>query len=227
MARTLDPVAHAVRRDAFLDAAQRLIQSKGYEQMSLQDVLDEIAVSKGAFYHYFESKEALLAAVVDRMVEAGVATMEITATDPNLSALQQLAGMFATLTQFKTERKDFLLELMKVWFHDDNAIVLQKMWQGTSVLLTPLLAGIVRRGNTQGTFTVTSPEGTARVLMSFLRGLNNEAGHLFLARQENAVSLDEVERTFASYWEAFERILGLPSGSWKIVDDDVIKAWFG
>ena len=57
------PTAHAVRRDEFVDAAQRLIQSPGYEQMSVQDVLDELGASKGAFYHYFDSKEALLEAV--------------------------------------------------------------------------------------------------------------------------------------------------------------------
>ena len=68
MARTLDPSAHAVRRDTFLDAAQRLIQSKGYEQMSVQDVLADVGTSKGAFYHYFDSKAALLEGVVDRMV---------------------------------------------------------------------------------------------------------------------------------------------------------------
>jgi tetracycline repressor-like protein len=56
MARTLDPVAHAVRREAFLDAGQRLIATKGYTQLSIQDVLDELASSKGAFYHYFDSR---------------------------------------------------------------------------------------------------------------------------------------------------------------------------
>ena len=39
MARTRDPVAHAVRRDTFLDAAQRLIATKGFHAMSIQDVL--------------------------------------------------------------------------------------------------------------------------------------------------------------------------------------------
>ena len=69
MARTLNPEVHAVRRDAFVDAAQRLIQARGYEQMSIQDVLDEVDASRGAFYHYFDSKAALLDAVVDRMIE--------------------------------------------------------------------------------------------------------------------------------------------------------------
>ena len=60
MARTVNATVYAVRRDAFIDAAQRLIQAKGYEQMSIQDVLDELDASTGAFYHYFDSKAALL-----------------------------------------------------------------------------------------------------------------------------------------------------------------------
>ncbi len=68
MARTLDPAAHALRRDEFVDAAQRLIAAKGYEALSIQDLLDDLGASKGAFYHYFGSKSDLLGAVVDRMV---------------------------------------------------------------------------------------------------------------------------------------------------------------
>src|SRR5512140_408512 len=76
VARTLDPAAHALRRDEFIDAAQRLIQSRGYEQMSVQDVLDELGASKGAFYHYFDSKEGLLTAVVDQMIDGAMAVVE-------------------------------------------------------------------------------------------------------------------------------------------------------
>ena len=43
--------------------------------MSVQDVLDELDASRGAFYHYFDSKVALLEAVVERMVEAAIATL--------------------------------------------------------------------------------------------------------------------------------------------------------
>ena len=38
MARTINPHSHAVRRDAFLDATQRLTLTKGYEAFSIQDV---------------------------------------------------------------------------------------------------------------------------------------------------------------------------------------------
>ena len=75
MARTVNLVEHAVRRDTFVDAALGLIQSKGYEEMSIQDVLDEVGASRGAFYHYFDSKTALLEAVLERIVVQASASL--------------------------------------------------------------------------------------------------------------------------------------------------------
>ena len=57
----------AVRRNEILDAAQRLVYRKGYEQMTIQDILDDLHLSKGAFYHYFDSKQSLLEALIERM----------------------------------------------------------------------------------------------------------------------------------------------------------------
>ena len=113
MARTLNPAAHALRRDAFVDAAQRLIQAKGYEQMSIQDVLDELDTSKGAFYHYFDSKAALLDAVIERMVDDAIAAIGPIVDEPGLPALTSLARLFDGLAEWKTERTEFLLKLMR------------------------------------------------------------------------------------------------------------------
>ena len=49
MARTVNLTEHAARRDEILDAAQRLILSTGYERMTVQDILDDRQISKGAF----------------------------------------------------------------------------------------------------------------------------------------------------------------------------------
>lgn len=227
MARTLDPVAHAVRRDAFLDAAQRLIQSKGYEQMSLKDVLDELGASKGAFYHYFDSKEALLAAVVDRIVEAATAAAVPVTIDPDVPALEKLTRLLASIAQWKGERSDLMIELVRVWFSDANTVVRDQLRTGTQARLTPLLATIVGQGKAEGTFTISSPEHTAGVLVALLLGTNETASRLFLARQAGEISLADVECTFAAHAEAYERILGLPTGSWPSLDAQTLHFWFG
>jgi AcrR family transcriptional regulator len=227
MARTLNPVAHAVRRDAFLDAAQRLIQSKGYEQMALQDVLDDLEVSKGAFYHYFGSKEALLAAVVDRMIDVATAAMEPVATDSSLTAPEKLRLMFASLAAWKGQRTDLMIEMVRVWFSDANAVVRDQLRIGTQAKLTPLLAIVARQGKDEGTFTIKSPEHTAGVLVAMLLGTNETASRLFLARQSGEITFDDVECALAAHAEAFERVLGLPPGSWPSLDSQTMHFWFG
>jgi AcrR family transcriptional regulator len=226
MARTLDPTAHALRRDAFVDAAQRLIQARGYEQMSLQDVLDELGASKGALYHYFDSKVALLEAVVERMVYAVAASLEPVVADPDLPALSKLGGLFGGIATWKMERKELLLEITRTWLSDENAVVREKLRQVTRPRLEPLLERIVRQGIAEGAFSPSSAEGAAGVLMSLVLGLNETASRLYVARQARVISLEDVERTIAAYREAFERILGLPAGSLPAVDPEILHYWF-
>ncbi|WEV75181.1 TetR/AcrR family transcriptional regulator [Bifidobacterium sp. ESL0800] len=61
MARNAHP---EVTRRRILDAAQKLFAAKGYENTSVQDIIDELGdLSKGAIYHHFKSKLDILEAV--------------------------------------------------------------------------------------------------------------------------------------------------------------------
>ena len=182
MVRTLDPAAHALRRDEFIDVAQRLIQVSGYERISVQDVLNELGASKGAFYHYFDSKEALLQAVVERMTDGALALVAPLVADPGVTAPRKLEGVLSGIAQFKNERRELLLAILEVWISDDNAIVREKFRRATVKRLTPLLATIIRQGLAEGAFTSSPPEPVARVLASLMLGANETAVELFVAR---------------------------------------------
>ena len=54
--------------EKILDAAQRLFLEKGYDNTTIQDIVDELGgLTKGAVYHHFKSKEEIMDAVGDRM----------------------------------------------------------------------------------------------------------------------------------------------------------------
>jgi AcrR family transcriptional regulator len=227
MARTLDPVAHAVRRDAFLDAAQRVMATKGYAQLSIQDVIDELSSSKGAFYHYFDSKAALLDGIVSRMVDAATASLAPAIADPDRSALEKFDAVFSGLASFKADRRELILELMRVWLSDDNAVVREHFRRGVIAAMTPLLATIIRQGVAEGSFTAASPDHAGRVFASLLIGANEAATDLFAAHQDGAATFEEVERTLTAYGDAFERILGARPGSLGFADRSaVVREWF-
>lgn len=227
MARTLNAAIHTVKREAFVDVAQRLIQAKGYNQMSVQDVLDELEASRGAFYHYFDSKQALLEAVIDRTVDAGLASLAPVLDDPNLSAIRKLDGLFGGIARWKSERKDLMVAITEVWVSDDNALMREKFRRTTAKRLVPLLSAIIRKGVEDGVFTTNSPDHSASVLLALMEGARDTAVELFLARQANTITFEAVERTFAAYTEAFERILGIPAGSLTLTDAPTLRIWFG
>jgi AcrR family transcriptional regulator len=112
VARTVNPTLYTVRRDAFLDVAQRLIQTKGYEAMSIQDLLNELEASKGAFYHYFDSKQALLEAVVERFADGAIASVAPILNDPDLPALRKLERVLAGIANLKAEQKELMLAII-------------------------------------------------------------------------------------------------------------------
>ena len=226
MPRTLNPVAHAIKRDAFLDVAERLIRTKGYEQMTVQDVLDELDASKGAFYHYFDSKESLLEAVVDRMADTALAVIEPIAADPKLPAAAKLQAVFSAAGRWKTERSDFLLTLMRSWYCDENDLVRLRVARAGAARITPILVGIVRQGTAEGAFSPTSPDHAAGILMALLNGSSDAIGQLVLDCQDGVVTFDEVERFMGAHGEAIERIVGLPAGSFVLIDTPSLHVWF-
>jgi AcrR family transcriptional regulator len=227
VARTLDPLAHATRRDAFLDVAQGLIMSRGYDRFSIQDILDAAGASKGAFYHYFDSKDALIDAVVDRMADQATARVQPLLDDQLLTAPQKLEAVFGGIAEFKTERSDLIVGFMRVWGSDDNAIVRERLRRLVAKRQLRLLEAIVQQGIAEGNFTSRYPDHLPRVLVSFMAAMAELAMDLWIARQEGTITFEEVKRTFDAYLEAFERIVGARPGSLKFLDEPTIEFWYG
>jgi hypothetical protein len=164
------------------------------------------------------------------MVETATGTVEPLAADPQMSAVKKLEGVFSGIAQWKGERPELqpevLPELLRTWFSDENRIVREQLRRSTAVRLTPLLVGIVRQGQAEGTFSASSAEGAAGVLLVLILGLNETGTELFLARQANTISFEEVESRLGAYVEALERVLGLPAASLAIGDQVALRQWF-
>src|ERR1700680_3026715 len=109
MARIVNEAAYAARRNAILDATQRAVETKGYEQMAIADLLSELQISSGAFYHYFDSKQALLLALVERIGDQMEQLVLPIVHDSRLSAIDKLQRFFVTLDHGKLARKRFIL----------------------------------------------------------------------------------------------------------------------
>lgn len=227
LARTRDEESHTVRRDAFVDAAQQIMAVKGYEALSIQEVIDAVGASKGAFYHYFGAKSDLLEAVVERMADGVERGWAPVMERPGATATERLEGLFATTAQYKNARRDLSLALLQAWLSDSNAILRERLRLMVGRRLTPVLERILRQGTDLGEFSTSEPVGTARVIVALILGSQEEAARLFVARQAGTASFEDVERHFAAFAEAFNRILGLEPGRLSLTDPPTMRLWFG
>src|SRR5262245_57739999 len=194
--------------------------------MSLQEVLEDGSTSKGAFYHYLESKADLLDGVVERMVDAALLSVQPIVEDPELTATAKLRAFFAGIAAYKTERKELVLGFLETWLSDHNAVVREKFRRVVVERMTPLMASIIREGQAQGAYDVSSPDDAARVFVAFILSLNQSTTELYLASHAGEISLADVRRALDAQVEAMERILGAPRGSITLVDEALLHEWF-
>lgn len=92
-------------REVIVQAATRLFARKGYRATSMADLTAETGLTRGAFYHHFDAKDALFRAVVDhvRTTWGEAVGAEIVAHDDALEQLAALIGGHARLIRDRPE----------------------------------------------------------------------------------------------------------------------------
>lgn len=225
MARMIKTEEHAVKRNEILDAAQRLVYTKGYAQMSIQDILDDLKISKGAFYHYYRSKQALLEALIERILQQAEAIILPIVNDPHLSALEKLQRYFDSVARWKTERIDLMLALLRIWYTDDNLLVRQKVTaQGLKVIMPPLTK-VIQQGMQEGVLATAYPDRVCEVIFSMMLAMADKLAEILLAPPAPKSILPQLESTLEVYTNAIERVLGTPAGTLCLIDRKILKQW--
>lgn len=224
MARVTNEKEYENRRGEILDAALRLVFTRGYEQMTIQDIINALQISKGAFYHYFGSKQDLLEALVERMVHEADALLRPVLDDPNLPAIEKLQRIFADSQRWKSAQKETMLALVSVWYADQNAILRQKLTATMTAWYVPILGKIIRQGIDEGVFSTPYPDQVGYVCMA----LHMSLADVFVGPLLNPESADmrQIENALLAFQDAMERVLGAPPGSLKLIDMAAMEPWF-
>jgi len=192
-----------VRKSELLDAAQKLFVEKGYAKTTVTDILNVHGLSKGVFYYYFKSKEEVMDAIIQRMVDDMVDHAEKVAADPSMTPPQKIFAILTEKGQSEEMIKD--KENMTRQFHEvRNAEMHQKCLALSIKRLAPVMAQVFREDDGQTAIS------TDYLLESFTLFLT--AGQVIF--DEGIFQWSEEERTryAAALLEMMEKTLGVPAG---------------
>ena len=199
---TKDP---AVRKQELVTAACELFKEKGFEQVSVSDIVGKVGVAQGTFYYYFKTKYDILDAVMDNYLRESVEQIEKVATDKNMNALEKIQAIIGSAPKPDLCEKNFIEYLHA----DENSIAHQKYTAKSIEMTVPYITSIVEEGIREGLFDVQQPRETVE-LMLFMYGYLNDS----LAHTE---SRDEYYRKIRATEEIFYRVLGMKEGAVRLV----------
>ena len=190
-----------------LDTATRLFLQKGYDETTLQDIIDATKLSKGAIYHHFASKEAILIAVVDRMGDFNSAVLAEIRDRKGLTGAEKLREMFRTSMTLSFQGK--ILHMLPFLIENPKFMALQ-MQSILGEAAPDYILPILKEGIADGSIRADYPEQLAEVLLLMT--------DLWLHPIFRPSTPEQV-RTRCAFFNQFTRQYGF-----ELLDEDLIEA---
>jgi AcrR family transcriptional regulator len=218
--------AAPARRDELLDVAQRLFALHGYDGTSVNQIIAELGVSKGAFYHYFTSKEDLVEALACRFAKATAAQADELLRDPTMDAFSKLTAFMLTMRRHKVENVAELRATFEPLFRAENLQLYEKTHRAVTDVVRPILTRIIVEGVAEQTFETPDPESAAETIMHLMASHRPLLTEIYQTRdaEEFRRLAERLHAKMRYLSTVIDRILGLPEGSIELADRDTLEA---
>lgn len=147
--------------EKILDVSQRLFLEKGYDNTTIQDIVDELGgLSKGAIYHHFKSKEEIMDALGDRMFFHNNPFEKVRArTDLNGLQKMRMAVMINQSDEKQIELTKQAIPMLK------NPHVLARMIETNRRCLCPYWEDLIEEGIQDGSIQTQYKKELAEFLV--------------------------------------------------------------
>jgi AcrR family transcriptional regulator len=151
-----------------LESAIKLFSGRGYNKASVDEICRESGISKGAFYHHFESKQALFLALLDGWLKTIDTAIEESKDKTAPETFMLMTQAFPYLFKTAGEGLPMFLEF---WLQASRD---KKIWE---VSIAPYrryhkyFTSLIKKGVKEGSFVDVDPELTSRMIVSTAMGL--------------------------------------------------------
>lgn len=156
------------RREDILDAALRVFAERGIRGATVAHIARAAGVAKGTFYLYFDSKEQLVGALKEGMVEAILA---------HASSLYEQVGKqdwWALVDTFGESYVDFMIEhrdMCQIMAQEQISPETDPIFSECYAKIYEMLTAGLRAGIEAGVFSSPDPELTARLIHHAIDGI--------------------------------------------------------
>lgn len=155
-------------RARILEAAVKQFSIYGYNQASVDNICEQAGVSKGAFYHHFQTKQDVFLALLDGWLQTFDQAIEASKDRPVPETFQMMTEYFPYIFESANDNLPMFLEFLL------QASREEKVWQAS---IAPYrryhkhFAALIKKGIAEGSFVEVDPNLAARLIVSTAMGL--------------------------------------------------------
>ena len=215
-----------LRRDSIIRTAEKLFFERGYDETSIQDILDALSISKGGFYHYFESKIALLEEICRQRAASELERIRGEMHSGKLNPTQKINLLLGALHLFKRESPDFTALVLKISYIDHDVHFREQTRSFMMESLRPLVDEAIAAGVADGSFFIRNPGQIGRIVLMLGCDVNDEACRMLAESPQNPDCVIGVVELLDAYREAVENLLGASFGTVFLFDVEHLMQGF-
>ena len=207
------------KKQEILTVSEELFCRQGYQETSVQDILDILGTSKGSFYHHFESKGQVLEVLcANRAVKAAEETEK--QMPGIIGTMDRVNAVLSGFIPLKRSQKDFMVMLLPQLFRQEGRTVCSAYQDALTKAFEEPLRRELDRAIREGLLFPPGGDNQADIVMALLNRCWVTAGGILLESSDSEDRsvpgrlLDELKR----YRQILERLLNAPYGSIELID---------
>ena len=188
------------RKKELLKIAYDMFLAQGYENTSVDEIIERAQIAKGTYYYHFQSKERMLEEVIDMMIdsEAKMAEQIITMDIP---VPQKIVMMITSMKPTEAEQP-----IKNALFQPENVLMHHKVRKKLITIITPLLSEVIKDGVNEGIFECDNITERVKMLLIISDGTFNEGS---FSERDISVFIDMTEKLLGAEKGTMSFIYGL------------------
>ena len=207
------------KRQAILDTAQRLFYQKGFEQTSVQDILDVLKCSKGSFYHHFESKLSVLETLCDQRAQA-VADKAAATLANCRDAMMKINCLAYYLLPLRKGEERFMCLLLPLSATKEGVSLSYQYARALTECFEPLWDRVLYEATAQDVCYPVKREGMSQVVLLLLNQCWQQIAQRVMGciGSQDPIEPGDLLPILDLYRSSIERLLDAPFGSVELMD---------
>jgi AcrR family transcriptional regulator len=202
------------KAETFMDimrSAEELFMERGYEKTSMKQIAEHSGLTKGALYHHFDSKEALLDRICAEHCRALTEAAEPVAKDEALSCLSRMKAVLG-LARGGMSQVSFVSEYLKLRRDEGSVMLRDRVKKYDRKFFTALIGPLLGEARKKGECNFSaSPEMLALFIYQLEQGVNEEINRVF-AEEPKSKSGALIAEIMKAQVYALSRLLSASAG---------------